>query len=120
MILLSVPFWFDWRVWGVWLADFHFSSRLSSVFIALCGIAVETAIVMLIYIDHEMRDHPPVSYDGLLDNVRRRALHRLRPKLMTVATILWGWYQFFDGRRRRGCDAADCAAYVGGWSVRPS
>ncbi|HPQ50126.1 MAG TPA: CusA/CzcA family heavy metal efflux RND transporter [Alphaproteobacteria bacterium] len=95
LILLSVPFGLIGGVWGVWLADFHFSVAVIVGFIALCGIAVETAIVMLIYIDHEMRDHPPVSYDGLLDNVRRGALHRLRPKLMTVATILLGLVPIF-------------------------
>ena len=62
---------------------------------ALAGIAVETAIVMLIYIDHQMRDHWPETFEDLLENVRCGAIQRLRPKLMTVSTIILGLIPIF-------------------------
>jgi Cu(I)/Ag(I) efflux system membrane protein CusA/SilA len=64
-------------------------------FIAMAGVAVETAIVMLIYIDQEMRTHWPASHDQLLANIRNGALLRLRPILMTSMTIIVGLIPIF-------------------------
>ena len=82
-------------MWWVWLAGYNISVAVAVGFIALAGIAVETAIVMLIYIDHEMREHWPGTFKDLLDNVRRGAIQRLRPKLMTVSTIILGLIPIF-------------------------
>ena len=59
-------------VWWLWFAGYNVSVAVAVGFIALAGIAVETAIVMLIYIDHEMRDNWPDTAEALLANVRRR------------------------------------------------
>jgi Cu(I)/Ag(I) efflux system membrane protein CusA/SilA len=64
-------------------------------FIALAGIAVETAIVMLIYIDQQVRKHPPQNYKELLEAVTHGAVLRVRPKLMTVSTIIFGLLPVF-------------------------
>ena len=95
LIMLSVPFGIIGGVWSVWLAGYNISVAVAVGFIALSGIAVETAIVMLIYIDHEMRAHWPDTFESLLDNVRRGAIQRLRPKLMTVSTIILGLIPIF-------------------------
>lgn len=95
LIMLSVPFGIIGGIWWTWLAGYNLSVAVAVGFIALSGIAVETAIVMLIYIDHEMRDHWPVYFEDLLENVRRGALQRLRPKLMTVGTIILGLVPIF-------------------------
>lgn len=95
LIMLSVPFGVIGGVWWLWLADYNLSVAVVVGFIALAGIAVETAIVMLIYIDHEMREHWPDTFEKLLENVRHGALQRLRPKLMTVSTIILGLIPIF-------------------------
>jgi Cu(I)/Ag(I) efflux system membrane protein CusA/SilA len=93
--MLSVPFGVIGGVWWTWLAGYNLSVAVAVGFIALAGIAVETAIVMLIYIDHEMREHWPDSFEKLLENVRNGAIQRLRPKLMTVSTIILGLIPIF-------------------------
>ena len=74
LIMLSVPFGVTGGVWWLWLAGYDMSVAVAVGFIALAGIAVETAIVMLIYIDHEMREHWPDTFEQLLENVRHGAL----------------------------------------------
>jgi Cu(I)/Ag(I) efflux system membrane protein CusA/SilA len=64
-------------------------------FIALAGIAVETAVVMLIYIDQQVREHPPKSLSDLLEDVIHGAVLRVRPKLMTVCTTMVGLAPIF-------------------------
>ncbi|MCB1839876.1 MAG: efflux RND transporter permease subunit [Rhodospirillales bacterium] len=95
LIMLSVPFGVIGGVWWLWFAGYNLSVAVAVGFIALAGIAVETAIVMLIYIDHEMREHWPETFEGLLENVRHGAIQRLRPKLMTVSTIILGLIPIF-------------------------
>lgn len=95
LIMLSVPFGVIGGVWWLWLAGYNLSVAVAVGFIALAGIAVETAIVMLIYIDHEMREHWPDTFEQLLENVRHGASQRLRPKLMTVSTIILGLIPIF-------------------------
>ncbi len=95
LIMLSVPFGVIGGVWWTWLAGYNISVAVAVGFIALAGIAVETAIIMLIYLDQQMRNHPVVNFDGLLDNVRHGAIQRLRPKLMTVSTVILGLIPIF-------------------------
>jgi Cu(I)/Ag(I) efflux system membrane protein CusA/SilA len=95
LIMLSVPFGVIGGVWFTWLAGYNMSVAVSVGFIALAGIAAETAIIMLLYIDHEMRDKWPQNMDELIENVRRGAVQRLRPKLMTVSTIILGLIPIF-------------------------
>ena len=95
LIMLAVPFGVIGGVWGLWIAGYHLSVAAAVGFIALAGIAVETAIVMLIYIDHQMRDHPPQNFEQLLENVRHGAIQRVRPKMMTVSVIVLGLIPIF-------------------------
>lgn len=95
LIMLAVPFGVIGGFWGVWLAGYNMSVAVAVGFIALAGIAVETAIVMLIYIDNQMREHPPADDTSFLQNIRHGAIQRVRPKLMTVSVIVLGLIPIF-------------------------
>lgn len=95
LIMLAVPFGLIGGIWGIYLAGYNLSVAVAVGFIALAGIAVETAIVMLIYIDQQVRQHPPQTYKELLEAVTHGAVLRVRPKLMTVATIIFGLLPVF-------------------------
>lgn len=95
LIMLAVPFGVSGGFWWVWLAGYNMSVAVAVGFIALAGIAVETAIVMLIYIDHQMRDQPPANYLDLIENIKHGAVQRVRPKLMTVSVIILGMIPIF-------------------------
>jgi Cu(I)/Ag(I) efflux system membrane protein CusA/SilA len=95
MIMLSLPFGLIGGMWAVYLAGYNMSVAVAVGFIALGGIAAETAVVMLLYIDKQVRDHPPADLDALFDAIAHGAVLRLRPKLMTVATIMAGLTPIF-------------------------
>jgi Cu(I)/Ag(I) efflux system membrane protein CusA/SilA len=95
MIMLSLPFGLVGGLWAVWLAGYNLSVAVAVGFIALAGIAAETAVVMLLYIDAEVREHRPMDRQALTEAVARGAALRLRPKLMTVATIVAGLMPIF-------------------------
>lgn len=95
MVMLSLPFGLIGGVWALYLADYNFSVAVGVGFIALGGIAAETAVVMLLYIDQQIRQSPPKNRKALFDAVVQGAVLRLRPKLMTVLTILVGLAPIF-------------------------
>lgn len=95
MIMLSLPFGLIGGMWAVYLAGYNMSVAVAVGFIALGGIAVETAVVMLLYIDQQVREHPPKSRQELFDAVVAGAVMRVRPKLMTVGTIIAGLMPIF-------------------------
>ena len=90
--MLSLPFALIGGVWAMWLLDFNLSIAVAVGFIALAGVAAETGVVMLLYLDHAWRD---ITRDGrqptradLVGAIEHGAVNRLRPKLMTVAAIM--------------------------------
>ncbi len=95
MVMLSLPFGLVGGVWMLYLAGYNFSVAVAVGFIALAGIAVETAVVMLIYIDQQVRHNPPQNRQGLFDAVMHGAALRVRPKLMTVSVIIAGLLPIF-------------------------
>ena len=95
MIMLSLPFGLIGGLWAVYLAGYNLSVAVAVGFIALGGIAVETAVVMLLYIDGQMREHPPRTFKELQDGVIAGAALRVRPKLMTVLVIVAGLAPIF-------------------------
>lgn len=95
MVMLSLPFGLIGGVWTLYLADYNFSVAVAVGFIALAGIAVETAVVMLIYLDQQVRQHPPQNRQQLFDAVMHGAVLRVRPKLMTVSVIIAGLLPIF-------------------------
>ncbi len=95
IILFTLPFGLVGALWAVWLADYNFSVAVAVGMVALGGIAIETAIIMLLYIDAQVRDAQPVSAASLHDAIIAGAALRIRPKLMTVLTIVAGLTPIF-------------------------
>ncbi len=95
MVMLSLPFGLIGGVWALYLAGYNFSVAVGVGFIALGGIAAETAVVMLLYIDQQVRQHPPKDQKELFDAIVHGAVLRVRPKLMTVLTIFVGLAPIF-------------------------
>ncbi|MEZ5857045.1 MAG: CusA/CzcA family heavy metal efflux RND transporter [Hyphomicrobiaceae bacterium] len=95
IIMLSLPFGLVGGLWAVYLAGYNLSVAVAVGFIALGGIAVETAVVMLLYIDARVREHPPVTRAQLIAAIEAGAVMRVRPKLMTVLTIIAGLLPVF-------------------------
>ncbi|MGD9783671.1 MAG: efflux RND transporter permease subunit [Hyphomicrobiaceae bacterium] len=95
MIMLSLPFGLIGGLWAVDLAGYDMSVAVAVGFIALGGIAVETAIVMLLYIDNQVRNHPPATRAELISAIIAGAVMRVRPKLMTVTVIVAGLLPIF-------------------------
>ncbi len=98
IVMLSVPFSLVGGIWLIWLLGYNFSVAVAVGFIALAGVAAETGVVMLIYLDHawdaikEKRastgDNPTVA--DLYAAVMEGAVERVRPKIMTVVAIMAG------------------------------
>ncbi len=95
MVMLSLPFGLIGGMWALYLAGYNMSVATSVGFIALAGIAVETAVVMLLYLDHQLRQHPPSNHKELAEAVMHGAVLRVRPKLMTVSVIIAGLLPIF-------------------------
>ena len=93
MVMLSVPFALVGGVYLVKLLGYNMSVAVWVGFIALYGIAVETGVVMVIYL-HEALDkkliNGPCTEQDIYDATFEGAVLRLRPKLMTVAVALMG------------------------------
>ena len=98
IIIAALPVALAGGVWLIWYLGFDLSVAVLVGFIALAGVAVETAIVMLLYLnlawDRRVRlardVGRPLVPDDLEEVVFEGALLRLRPKVMTVATIFAG------------------------------
>lgn len=95
IIMASLPFGMIGGIWAVWLAGYNLSVAVAVGFIALGGIAVETAVIMLLYIDSEVRKARPDTREALFEAISRGAAMRVRPKLMTVTTIFAGLAPIF-------------------------
>ena len=95
MIMASLPFGLIGGLWAVWLAGYNLSVAVAVGFIALGGIAVETAVIMLLYIDSEVRKAQPETREALFAAISKGAALRVRPKLMTVTTIFAGLAPIF-------------------------
>jgi Cu(I)/Ag(I) efflux system membrane protein CusA/SilA len=75
-----------------WLLGYNFSVAVWVGYIALFGIAVETGVVMVVYLHEAFQRHlaqdAPMTEAGLEQAVIEGAVQRLRPKLMTVAAVI--------------------------------
>jgi Cu(I)/Ag(I) efflux system membrane protein CusA/SilA len=95
IIMASLPFGMMGGMWAIWFAGYNLSVAVAVGFIALGGIAVETAVIMLLYIDSEVRKAQPKSHEELIAAISKGAAMRVRPKLMTVTTIFAGLAPIF-------------------------
>jgi Cu(I)/Ag(I) efflux system membrane protein CusA/SilA len=98
IVMLSVPFATLGGVWLLWLLDYNLSVATTVGFIALAGVAAETGVVMLIYLEQawqavQMRCAEGGTRPALSDlhaAIMQGAAERVRPKMMTVVAIMAG------------------------------
>ena len=98
IVMLSLPFALVGGIWFIWALGYNWSVAVAIGFIALAGVAAETGVIMLIYLDHAW--HAAVvartatggrpTLRDLYDAVMEGAVERVRPKMMTVTAIMAG------------------------------
>ncbi len=98
IVMLSMPFAVVGGLWFVWYLGFNLSVAVAVGFIALAGVAAETGVIMLIYLDHALearrevaaRENRALSRGDLHAAIMEGAVERVRPKMMTVIAIMAG------------------------------
>jgi Cu(I)/Ag(I) efflux system membrane protein CusA/SilA len=98
IVMLSLPFALVGGVWLLWWMGFNMSVAVAVGFIALAGVAAETGVIMLIYLDHALEEHRILaaregrafSRSDLHAAIMVGAVERVRPKIMTVVAIMAG------------------------------
>ncbi len=94
IVLLSIPFALVGSVWLLWLLDYRLSTAVWVGIIALVGLAAQTGIVMIVYIDTAYERRRKAGKIRDLDDIiwahMEGTVMRVRPKLMTVGTMLVG------------------------------
>jgi copper/silver efflux system protein len=98
IVMLSVPFALVGGLWLMWWLGFNLSVAVAVGFIALAGVAAETGVVMLIYLDNALtelkqqraREGRSFTSSDLYAAIMSGAVERVRPKMMTVAAIMAG------------------------------
>ncbi len=98
MVVLTAPLALVGGVWLLYLLDYDLSVAVGVGFIALAGVAVETGVLMLTYLDRafqqqqELADQEgrALTAQDVIDSVRDGAVLRVRPIMMTVSTIIVG------------------------------
>jgi copper/silver efflux system protein len=98
IVMLSLPFSVVGGIWLMWWLGFNMSVAVAVGFIALAGVAAETGVVMLIYLEQAMAELKakraaagrPFTRADLYDAIMLGAVDRVRPKMMTVTAIMAG------------------------------
>ncbi len=90
LVMAAVPFSLVGAVWLLWFLDYNMSVAVWVGLIALAGLDAETGIVMLLYLDLAWKERQPTTRDEAREAVFHGAVKRIRPKMMTVVTILAG------------------------------
>ncbi len=94
IVLLSVPFALVGSIWLLYLLGYNMSVAVWVGIIALAGVAAETGVVMIVYLDevYERRLHEGAmsSLGDLYEGIIEGAVQRVRPKMMTVMAIIAG------------------------------
>ncbi|MFQ5632428.1 MAG: efflux RND transporter permease subunit, partial [bacterium] len=94
IVMLSVPFAVIGAVWLLWLLDYNTSVAVWVGIIALAGVAAETGVVMIVYLDEYFdryqQEGRMASFADLKEAITGGAVQRVRPKMMTVSTTIIG------------------------------
>ena len=94
IVLLAVPFSLIGAVWLLWLLDYNLSVAVWVGLIALAGLDAETGVVMLLYLKLAWRRRREegrlASSEDLREAIVEGAAQRIRPKLMTMLTTVFG------------------------------
>lgn len=101
IVMFSLPFALVGGIWFMYVLGYNFSVAVAVGFIALAGVAAETGVIMIIYLDHaydkwkkrgEMETH-----EHLTSSIMEGAVDRVRPKIMTVASTMLGLFPIMWG-----------------------
>jgi Cu(I)/Ag(I) efflux system membrane protein CusA/SilA len=92
-VLLAVPFALTGGVFLQWILGYNFSVAVKIGYIALFGTAVQTGVIMVIYLEEAVKRHMAqrggtLTPDQLMEAITEGAVLRFRPKVMTVSTVL--------------------------------
>ena len=98
IVMLSLPFALVGGIWLMWWLGFNMSVAVAVGFIALAGVAAETGVVMLMYLEQataevkaeRIRQCRAFTGDDLYEAIMIGAVERVRPKMMTVVAIMAG------------------------------
>ena len=94
IVFLSIPFALVGSVWALWLLDYRLSTAVWVGVIALVGLAAQTGVVMIVYIDNafvrRLRAGKVNDLDDIIHAHTEGTVRRVRPKLMTISTMLVG------------------------------
>ncbi|WP_394172987.1 efflux RND transporter permease subunit [Thalassotalea litorea] len=90
LVLLTLPVALAGSIWLVYWLDYAFSIALAVGMIALAGVAAEFGVIMLIYLNQQFNRVAIGTHTSAIDAVQSGALLRVRPKAMTVLTIIAG------------------------------
>lgn len=94
IIMGTLPFALIGGVWLLWLLEYNLSVAGAVGFIALSGVAAEFGVIMILYLNHALDKYQSRDPDGgnavLMRAIHEGAVLRVRPKVMTVATIMAG------------------------------
>jgi len=94
IVLLSVPFALTGSIWYLYLLGYNMSIAVWVGMIALAGVAAETGVVMLVYLDEAFERYKKQgkmkTQNDLIQAACEGSVLRLRPKLMTVLTTILG------------------------------
>lgn len=98
IVMLSVPFALVGGIWLMWALGYNVSVAVIVGFIALAGVAAETGVVMLIYLDQALNaraaqrreEGRSLDANDIRDAIVEGAVDRVRPKIMTVIAIMAG------------------------------
>ncbi|MFG0428106.1 efflux RND transporter permease subunit [Serratia liquefaciens] len=94
LIMATLPFALIGGVWLLYLLNYNLSVAGAVGFIALAGVAAEFGVIMVLYLNHALEKHrqpgQPLTQKQLMDAIIEGAVLRVRPKVMTVATIMAG------------------------------
>lgn len=98
IIIVTLPMAMIGGLWLMYLEGFNFSVAVGVGFIALAGVAVEIGVIMLVYLNQALAElkekaeerAEPISDDAYQDALLHGAGLRVRPVMMTVATIIIG------------------------------
>jgi copper/silver efflux system protein len=94
IVILSVPFAMVGSVWLLYLLGYNMSIAVWVGVIALAGLAAQTGVVMIIYLNHAYENRKKEgkmnSWEDLVEAIDEGAVQRVRPKMMTVMTMILG------------------------------
>ncbi|UCD34507.1 MAG: efflux RND transporter permease subunit [Nitrospiraceae bacterium] len=107
IVMVTLPFALVGGVWFIYLLGYNMSIAVGVGFIALAGVAAETGVIMLIYLDEAhakklIEKGKEMTRQDIYDSVLFGAVERVRPKIMTVAAIMAGLLPIFWGHGAGG------------------